>query len=65
MRLEGAIYFYLQALTAKGWSPKERRGKENALPVNQPVGFELAFDPQLNHLATVSCVLTSIAEQRT
>jgi len=26
--VEGLIDFYLQALSAKGWSPKERRGKK-------------------------------------
>ena len=34
------VYFYLQALSAKGWTPKGRRGKENTLPVKQQVGFE-------------------------
>jgi len=31
--------FYLQALSAKGWSPKGRRGKENTSPVKQQVGL--------------------------
>ena len=26
------VYFYLQALSAKGWSPKGRRGTENTPP---------------------------------
>ena len=32
---------YFLALSAKGWSPKGRRGKENTLPVKQQVGFKL------------------------
>ena len=34
------LNFYLQALSAKGWSPKGRRGKENTLPAKQQGGFE-------------------------
>ena len=56
--------FYLQALSAKGWSPKGRRGKENTLPVKQQVGFrDLGpFGPLLNafnRLATVSLLCSS------
>ena len=30
--------FILQALSAKGWSPKGRRGKMNTSPVQQQMG---------------------------
>ena len=38
------MVIYLQALSAKGWSPKGRRGKESILPVEQQVG--LTFKPE-------------------
>ena len=37
---KGKGLIYLQALSAKGWSPKGRRGKENVLPARQQVGFK-------------------------
>ena len=50
--------FLPQALSAKAWSPKGRRGKENTLPVKQQVGFEpgtfWSTVECFNHLATVS-----------
>jgi len=56
------VYFYLQALSAKGWSPKGKRGKENTLPVKQQVGFQPgAFWSTVecfNHVATVSLQMT-------
>ena len=48
------LKFYLQAQSAKGWSPKGRRGKENTSPVKQQVGFKPGtFGPQSNALITL------------
>ena len=38
-------------LSAKGWSPKGRKGKENTLSVGQQVGFQPGL--QLNALTTL------------
>ena len=45
--------FYLQALSANGWSPKERWDKQSTSPVEPQVVFEPGtFGPQSNALTT-------------